>query len=391
MKINFLKYNSLLVIFYLFYHILPKIFQILKLDESYCKYFLILVLFPIIFELKNINFKFIKIIFLFTILVLMNLIFTKVTFEEILFHIKDIYFYGISAAIVGSLKIKKSYVDKYLKIFSYMNIIVYSYIIFYTKDIYYERMTYMSYGYTMLQSVIFLIYLQVKNKKVLLRDFILIFYSLFMIFLFGNRFAILIGILSVLIFYWYYERKRIKKIILYSIIILGGSNLYFNLKNILIFINNLFLKFNYKVYGILRLIRSLELKEKGVDITSGRIDIYTEAIEVIKNNPFGIGIWGYLSEIQYATKALGYRLGYYPHNIFIEIGMHWGLVGLIIFIIIILKVGYRIIIMENSSYKLLLIALILLNTKLFLSDTYISYNIFWMFWAVYFNKSYKDG
>ena len=244
---------------------------------------------------------------------------------------------------------------------------------------------------TMLQSVIFLIYLQVKNKKVLLRDFILIFYSLFMIFLFGNRFAILIGILSVLIFYWYYERKRIKKIILYSIIILGGSNLYFNLKNILIFINNLFLKFNYKVYGILRLIRSLELKEKGVDITSGRIDIYTEAIEVIKNNPFGIGIWGYLSEIQYATKALGYRLGYYPHNIFIEIGMHWGLVGLIIFIIIILKVGYRIIIMENSSYKLLLIALILLNTKLFLSDTYISYNMFWMFWAVYFNKSYKDG
>ena len=159
----------------------------------------------------------------------------------------------------------------------------------------------------------------------------------------------------------------------------------------MIFINNLFLKFNYKVYGILRLIRSLELKEKGVDITSGRIDIYTEAIEVIKNNPFGIGIWGYLSEIQYATKALGYRLGYYPHNIFIEIGMHWGLVGLIIFIIIILKVGYRIIIMENSSYKLLLIALILLNTKLFLSDTYISYNMFWMFWAVYFNKSYKDG
>lgn len=391
MKINFLKYNSLLVIFYLFYHILPKIFQILKLDESYCKYFLILSLFPIIFELKNINIKFIKIIFLFTMLVLVNSIFTKAIVIEILFHIKDIYFYGISAAIVGSLKIKKNYLEKYIKIFSYINIFIYSYIVFYAKNIYYEKMDYMVYGYVMLQSAIFLMFLQVKNKKILFIDFLLIFYSLFMILLFGNRFAILIGVFSVLVFYWYYERKKIKKIILYFLIVLGGVSLYFNLKSILIFMNNLLLKFDYKVYGILRLIRSLELKEKGADITSGRIDIYLEAIEVIKNNLFGIGIWGYLSEIKYAIKGLGYRLGYYPHNIFIEIGMHWGLIGLIIFIIFILKAGYRIINMKNSTYKLFLISLILLNTKLLLSDTYISYNMFWIFWAVYFNKSYKYG
>lgn len=385
MKINFLKYNSFLVIFYLFYHVLPRTFQILGINESYCKYFLLITLFPIIFELKNINIKFIKIIFLFTILILINLIFTKATIKEILFHMKNIYFYGISAAIVGSLKIKKDYLDKYMKIFSYINILVYSYIIFYAKDIYYEKMDYMIYGYTMLQSTVFLIFLQLKNKNILFIDFLSIFYSLFMILLFGNRFALLIGTLSVLIFYWYYEGKRIKKIILYFIVLLGGGGLYFNLKNILIVINNLFLKFNYKVYGVLRLIRSLELKEKGADITSGRTDIYIEAIKIIKDNPLGIGVWGYLFEAK--SKCL--ILGYYPHNIFIEIGMHWGIIGLIIFIIIILKVGYRIITMENSSYKLFLIALILLNTKLLLSDTYISYNLFWMFWAIYFNKSYR--
>lgn len=385
MKINFLKYNSFLVMFYLFYHILPRTFQILGINESYCKYFLVITLFPIIFELKNINIKFIKIIFLFTILILTNLIFTKATIEEILFHIKDIYYYGISATIVGSLKIKKSYFYRYMKIFSYINILVYSCVIFYAKDIYYEKMDYMSYGYVMLQSTVFLMFLQVKNKKILFHDFLIIFYSLFIVLLFGNRFAILIGVLSVLVFYWYYERKKIKKIILYFIILLGGLSLYFNLKTILISINDLFLKFDYKVYGILRLIRSLELKEKGADVTSGRTDIYIEAIKIIKNNPFGIGIWGYLSEV----KSKWLMLGYYPHNIFIEIGMHWGIIGLIIFIIVILKVGYRIITMENSSYKLFLIALILLNTKLLLSDTYISYNMFWVFWAVYFNKSYR--
>lgn len=386
MKINFLKYNSFLVMFYLFYHVLPRTFQILGINEGYCKYFLLITLFPIIFELKNINIKFIKIIFLFTILILVNLIFTKATIEEILFHMKEIYFYGVSAAIVGSLKINKNYIDKYMKIFSYINILVYSYIIFYAKDIYYEKMDYMIYGYIMLQSTIFLIFLQVKNKKISFINFLLTFYSLFMILLFGNRFSILIGVLSILVFYWYYERKRMKKLILYFIILLGGLSLYFNLKNILISINDLFLKFNYKVYGILRLIRSLELKEKGADVTSGRTDIYIEAIKIIKDNPLGIGIWGYLSEV----KSKWLMLGYYPHNIFVEIGMHWGLIGLTIFIIIILKVGYRIITMENSSYKLFLIALILLNTKLLLSDTYISYNMFWMFWAVYLNKSYRE-
>lgn len=385
MKIKFLKYNSFLVMFYLFYHMFPTIFQILRINENSCKYFLIIALSLIIFEVKKINLKFIKIIFLFTILVLLNSIITKATIREILFHMKDIYFYGISAAIVGSLKIKKNYIYKYMKIFSYINIFVYSYIIFCAKNIYYGKMDYMVYGYIMLQSTIFLIFLQVKNKKILFVDFLLIFYSLFMILLFGNRFAILIGVISILIFYWYYENKKIKKIFFYFIIMTIGLIFYLNLKKLLIYLNNLFLELNYNVYGITRLIKSLDLKEKGIDITSGRTDIYIETIKIIKNNLLGIGIWGYLSEV----KSKWLRLGYYPHNIFLEIGMHWGIIGLVIFIIVLLKVGYRIVIMENSSYKLFLITLILLNIKLLLSDTYISYNMFWMFWAVYFNKSYR--
>lgn len=385
MQINLLKYNSFLVIFYLFYYILPRTFQILRVDERYCKYFLIISLIPIIFEIKNINFKFLKIIFFFTIIVTINLIFTKATTKEILYHITEIYFYGISAGIIGSLKIKGEYINKYLKQFSYMNIVIYSYIVFYAEDIYYEKMNYMVYGYNMLQPTIFLMYLQVKSKANSLINLFLIIYSLFMILVFGNRFAILIGVFSGLIFYWYYEKQKIKKIILYFLIVLGGINIYINLKEILKYINDLFLEFNYEVYGILRLIRSLELKDKGVDITSGRIEIYREAVDAIINNPFGIGIWGYLFEI----KSPWLVLGYYPHNIFIEIMMHYGIIGLIFFIILILKVGYKIINLKNNSYKLFLISLILLNTKLLLSDTYISYNIFWMFWAVYFNKSYK--
>lgn len=389
MKINFLEYNSFLVIFYCYYHILPRTFQILKINESYCKYFLILSLALVIFELKNINFKFIKFIFIFIIFILINLIFSNATIEEINFHLKDIFFYGISAGIVGSLKIKKYFIYKYLRVFSYINVFIYSYIIFFAKNIYYEKMSYMAYGYIILQSVIFLAFLQIKNKKIFWPDILLILYSIGLIILFGNRFALVIGILTNFIFYWYSENRKLKKIIVYFIIALNGIILYSKLREVLLFINSLFLKFDYKVYGIIRLIRSLELKEKGIDITSGRTDIYLEAINIIKNNPFGIGIWGYLSEVKLGIKILNYRLGYYPHNIFIEIGMHWGILGILIFIILILRVGYKIVKLENNDYKFFLIALILLNIKLLLSDTYISYNMFWMFWAIYFNKSYR--
>lgn len=389
MKINFLKYNSFLVSFYIFYHDLPRIFQILKINESYCKYLLILSLFFIVFEIKNLNIKFIKIIFAFTILILINLLFTQATVEEISYHMKDIYFYGISAAIVGSLKINKKEIIKYIKIFSYINIFIYSYVIIFAKDIYYEKMDYMTYGYCMLQSLVFLIYFLAKREKNFYINFILSIYSLMMIILFGNRFAVLIGISSTIIFYWYYERRKLKKIIVYFILFLGSLITYLNINNILMFIYNLFMKLNYNAQGIARLIKSLQLSEQGLDITSGRSEIYLEAIEIIKNNPLGIGIWGYLSEVKYGIKILGYKLGYYPHNVFIEIGMHLGVIGIVCFIIIILKVGYEMIILKNDSYKLFLIALIILNFKLLLSDTYISYNMFWIFWAVYFNETYK--
>ena len=137
------------------------------------------------------------------------------------------------------------------------------------------------------------------------------------------------------------------------------------------------------MYGLLRLINSLERAEVGKDISSGRMELYKDAVEVIFNNPFGIGIFGYLKEIKYAF------LGYYPHNIFLEIGMHWGILGLVIFIIFLFKLLKKIANTQEKSYKIFLILLALFNLRLLLSDTYISYSFFWLLIAISFNKSYQ--
>ena len=131
------------------------------------------------------------------------------------------------------------------------------------------------------------------------------------------------------------------------------------------------------------MINSLERAEVGKDISSGRMELYKDAIDVIVNNPFGIGIFGYLKEIKYAF------LGYYPHNIFLEIGMHWGILGLVIFIVFFIYFLKRIFDIKEKNYRVFLILLILFNLRLLLSDTYIFYNFFWLLIAVSFNKSYQ--
>lgn len=385
MKINFFKYNSFLVAIYCFNNTFLRIFQIFNLNVNYSKYLLLFFFSFIIFEIKNLNFKFLKYILIISLIILLNILFSKVGIEEKVIAMNNIYITGMSATIVGSLKIKRRFIEKYLKYMSYLNIVVYSYIFFFNKILYYRQINYMVFGYALLQSSIFLLYIIYKNKKIVSKDLIFILYSLGMIILFGSRLTAIILIFSILVFYWYYEKNKIKKLMAYYLVLIINLLVYINLKELLIYISNYFSYLNRDITGIRRLIESLELEKIGGDITSGRNDIYVEAINIIKKNPLGIGVLGYLSEVE--SNFL--ELGYYPHNIFIEIGMHWGILGLLIFMTVILRIGYKIVKLKNDDYKFFLITLILLNIKLLLSDTYISYNIFWLFWAVYFNKSYR--
>ncbi|MFG6661053.1 O-antigen ligase family protein [Sulfitobacter sp. 915] len=72
----------------------------------------------------------------------------------------------------------------------------------------------------------------------------------------------------------------------------------------------------YLLYKILE----VELTE------TSRYWVYTEAIKAFASHPFGLGFQGY--------KAV---LGYYPHNLYLEVGLDFGVVGLAVAGIVTLK------------------------------------------------------
>lgn len=382
MKFNFLKFNSFCVSIYIYYHILVIICQFLNISTFYSKSFIAILTIIIFFEIKNINLKSMFFMLFFLSIFILNICFTSFSIEVIKFHFFNFMIFGCLSTLMGSLKIEKEALEKYLKVLSYLNIIILIYMVFQRQDLYLE-MGYMGFGIRLLISPLILFYIDLKNMKKFSLNTPIILISLVILLMYGNRFSILLGFLGIIILDWNYRRNNYKKYLIYSFFSIGLGIVYLNLKDILLCIYNLFSNLEYKMYGLLRLINSLERAEVGKDISSGRMELYKDAIDVIVNNPFGIGIFGYLKEIKYAF------LGYYPHNIFLEIGMHWGILGLVIFIVFFIYFLKRIFDIKEKNYRVFLILLILFNLRLLLSDTYIFYNFFWLLIAVSFNKSYQ--
>lgn len=133
--------------------------------------------------------------------------------------------------------------------------------------------------------------------------------AFFFIILSGSRGALISAVLA-LVAYFVWERMSIKRLIFLSsfaflsVAVISQSGLITNLA--------------HEVYD--QRINKLLLEEH---YTSGRVDRFYDALEIISEKPvFGSGIGGY-------TFATGYD---YPHNIFLELLIDGGLVGLLLFL-----------------------------------------------------------
>ncbi|MCC5937196.1 MAG: O-antigen ligase family protein [Lunatimonas sp.] len=76
------------------------------------------------------------------------------------------------------------------------------------------------------------------------------------------------------------------------------------------------------------LARVIALVESGGE--DNRLDLWLPAVEAISRNPFG-----------YGTDAHEYILIHYPHNIFLEIGLAYGIIGVLLFLGILFLTAQR--------------------------------------------------
>lgn len=253
----------------------------------------------------------------------------------------------------------------------YSNIVKYSYgmtfillliMIFPNENLLYN----MSFSYSLLIPIILHINELFNNYKT--RNLILAICEIICILLYGSRGALLCIFIFIIIKLILRLKLNVKSFFILIIVSITSINVLYNFKKIG---SRILLLLNEKGYYS----RTLELLFSGnISQGSGRDNLYIESLSMINEKPlFGFGVGGEFS-----------RLGIYPHNIFLEILLNFGvIIGtaciVILFILTIKAIFYK----ESISKDLMIIYLCGGFIPLFLSGSYLeSYNFFMFIFIV---------
>lgn len=381
MKIGLVKYNTFIMCLYMNSFILTIIFEILDLNFPVPLVFIILFCFTF---LKNTVNRLSLFSLIFLTVILLNIIFlsTKINNILLLLYIK-ILIATMTGVLYCNLKISLNLLKKYLKYFLLINSI-FLILILKSQSIYKAlEFDYMDWGYNFLPIVLFWTYYY--QEKLKYKYFLIALISLSLLFLFGSRFGFLIGFIGAIFFLYQSKNKFLR----YGIFFVGifSSLILFNLKKFLLLIIEILKKFKLPTESVGRIIYSWNNFMNGKDISSGRNIIYIQTIETIKKNIlFGSGIFGYIGNIEYRNK----NGTFYPHNIFLEILLQFGVIGIIVFFLIIFVVVRKIYFERKKGYRIsrIYFVFIVLSLKLLLSSSYLQDKWFWFTLLIPFNKSY---
>lgn len=240
------------------------------------------------------------------------------------------YFYycmafGLTSIIVFSYVYD---VKKFLYYFgktSFIVFIIFSWMPFTSFQVYGD---YMAFGFNVVLPVFcgLLFFIKYSNSKPLrIITIIMLILCLVETVVFANKGA-LIGELIFLIIYSLINARTYKGRILNIMFAITIVIIIFNLESILLFLNNSLASFGVRSYSIYSLNNALSSGDFNI-ITSGRSDIWESGLKYWSNN-FWIGG---------GTGSLENSINSYAHNIFVDFGAQYGLIGIIAFSIILCR------------------------------------------------------
>ena len=386
MKINILKFNSFVLTLSFNLFIIDVFLKKLGIDIKTS--FLFLPLYFLTFFLNCLNDIYKKkkytlkifLIFIYLFIILINLLFY---FYEEIFNLNLKFFlYIVINIYLSTIKISLKFLKKYLAILNIFSLLILIYVQV-NKELYeVMNLDYMVFGYScLLCSLIFsYFYKEIMGFKFL----ILVIFTNIINLIYGSRFTFLLGIIGSTMFLYSSKNKFIKKGI--RVFLLISPLLYFNLKRILGTLALVLKKINLPLYSIERLINSVGTSGS---VLSGRELWYSETLKIIQENLFlGSGILGYYNKI---SKSLyNFDGSFYPHNIFLEILLNFGIIGISVFFLIIFFVIKKI--MNNRKKGLYLdnieIIFFIMSLGLLFSGSYIRNYWFYLTLLIPFTKSY---
>lgn len=208
-----------------------------------------------------------------------------------------------------------------------------------------------------------------KSNKMFLIELLIIFEIVF----FANKGSILVVLMIIFIYNFFFSKKTIKFFLKYSFLLLITLIVIFYIQDILNSLYSFLLKNNLNSYSLKTLIAVLDNSSDGL---SGRNFIWDNAKYYYRLSPlFGNGIGSFNS-----------YYGYYTHNIFLEILTSFGVIGMIFFVILMLKEILTTIFSNDEMLKKIYVVLVILSIiPLCFSMYMVIWTPFWL--MLYFNQN----
>lgn len=283
--------------------------------------------------------------------------------ETLNYYINQFELYALPIIIIGLLDID---FKKFIKVFFVYNIImVILYIVMLILNKGQDVEDYMTFGYYAIFSAIYVIIYSYYNKyKVSL---ILSCISIPFIIINGNRGTIIIFVTALILMFL--TQKNTAKGLIFSIfMIFIISNINNIAKTTLDFITDNFeIGNSYSIRNFYDMLNSNDSE----DFLGGRYTIYEEAVTEIEQNLLtGMGIAKFQD-----------KYGYFPHNIFLDIYVTFGIVLGTIYLCYLFRIGIKLYkySKENLYVQILFMFLVANIMKLFLSKTFIYDPTMWLY------------
>ena len=348
------RYNSFLLVFLIFLFGLSNIVSLFLPFSIAVVVLTILFVFPsLCLMCKSINVKFIAFVFAFLCLIGLQYI---VHIDNYVGTVRTFLYFvsiGIISLFVGSNKIDWVYVFEDAKCLAILN--------FFTNILYlrfsYENvdMLSMRFGYGILPSAMFFLYDAIKKKSFV--SCLLFLITSTLIFIWGSRGALLV-ILIYLAIVVYKKSKRFFLIGGVAVVLLFEyvKGIFFTILNILP-------------------IDSLKLRKMEMMFTegiaaasSGRDELYRNYWDLFEDNLLvGKGVYFWT-----ATDGL------YPHNLFLQAGVEFGITGLVLMLGFVCYAFFRIEKMQGMKGEYMLILFSIVIGRLLVSSSYWERPEFWL-------------
>lgn len=360
MRIELVRYNSFAFIFLFFQYGLCT-FSNVFLDR---KYLIIATTFvvgglAIWLNRKKISKVFFKIVALVLFVLGIQYILFPNQGNAINFLASTFLTLGCSSLFIGSTKIDFIWLYHYGLKLSFVNLLLVE--VYFILS--YGQMEYLTmvFGYALLPSVLFFLYKAIYEHD--RKYFILFLFLELQLLIWGARGCSLVVFFFILLKYLT-ENKKVRKLFLVLC-----SIIYLCIDYVVDFLLYLISILPVESYR-LRNYKSM-LSEGIWENSSGRNVIYENTFALFERNPWGLGV-GFVGfdESQAALE--------YPHNLFLQVAIEYGIVGVCLVTILIISILKKIIKVDEFLYKgLMLVFFAMVFGRLLVSSSYWERPEFW--------------